>query len=215
MKRKNYNLIISITAVLLAVGTFRYYSQVRENKVEKINTNTEKPITSVNTYVGSEPLPLPSPEIKATPEVKAHEPEAEETIKTVRFIKPSSDQVLLKYIDDKLIYFKDMGDWRAHEAVDFGGEKQSEVFAVADGRVKEIFNDNLYGLTIRIEHANSLVSCYASLSSADVAVDTDVKCGQAIGKSGNSAVAENSRGNHLHFYMESGNKRVNPFDIID
>lgn len=215
MKRKNFNFIISITAVLLALGTFRYYSQVRENKVEKINTNTEKPVTSVNTYVGSDPLPLPLPEIKASTEEKAPEPVVDETISSVKFSKPSSDPVLLKYIDDRLIYFKDMGDWRAHEAVDFGGEKESEVLAAADGKVTEIFTDNLYGLTVKIEHANNLVSCYASLSSADVTVDTAVKCGQVIGKSGNSAVAENSTGNHLHFYMESGNKRVNPFDIIE
>jgi len=64
-----------------------------------------------------------------------------------------------------------------------------------------------YGLTVVIDHGNSLTTKYAHLSSIDVRVGDNVGAGQVIGKAGATGRAT---GPHLHFEVIESGRTVNP-----
>lgn len=91
-----------------------------------------------------------------------------------------------------------------HNGVDFRASLGTPVFAVADGKVTAIDNNDIgtarwqkfqYGRYILIEHDNSLSSLYAHLSRAVVNKGDIIKKGDLIGYSGNTGY---STGPHLH-----------------
>jgi murein DD-endopeptidase MepM/ murein hydrolase activator NlpD len=103
------------------------------------------------------------------------------------------------------------GEWRgneAHPGVDIGAPVGSPVRATNNGRVIFAGWDNGgYGLCVRIDHGNGIVSIYGHLSAVEVSVGDLVDKGQEIGKVGMTGEAT---GPHLHYEVHVGGVRVNP-----
>ncbi len=94
---------------------------------------------------------------------------------------------------------------KTHTGVDFRAPAGTPIFAVHNGRVVAVDNNDQgtsrwrryqYGLHIVIEHENNLSSLYAHFSKAVVKKGDVVKQGDLIGYSGNTGY---STGAHLHF----------------
>lgn len=94
---------------------------------------------------------------------------------------------------------------KPHNGTDFGAPIGTQVFAVADGVITAMGNNDKsltlkyqYGRHIMIDHKNNMSTLYAHLSSfrAGLAVGQSVKRGELIGYSGNTGY---STGPHLHF----------------
>jgi hypothetical protein len=85
----------------------------------------------------------------------------------------------------------------AHNGIDFGCPRGTNVLAAAEGVVERAdFDDNGYGFYIQIAHADGLTTVYAHLGQIRVQPHNTVKAGQLIGQSGSTG---NSTGPHLHF----------------
>ena len=116
---------------------------------------------------------------------------------------------------DSLIYSETLQEWVTHRGIDIKSEKDIDVKATADGKIKAIKTDPRYGISVTIEHKNGMVSVYSCLLNADMIHENDeVKQGQVIGKVGNSGVFETAIGTHLHFEMLKNGEYVNPEMII-
>lgn len=92
---------------------------------------------------------------------------------------------------------------KPHNGTDLGTPIGTPVFAVADGTVTAVGNNDKsstlkyqYGRHIMIQHGNNLSTLYAHLSRQIVVVGQNVKRGDLIGYSGNTGY---STGPHLHF----------------
>lgn len=68
-----------------------------------------------------------------------------------------------------------------------------------------------YGYTVKIQHANGLVTLYAHLQSVKVVKGQQVSRGQTIGLIGSTG---NSTGPHLHFEVIKNGVRVNPLNYV-
>lgn len=115
-------------------------------------------------------------------------------------VRPVEGEALQGYSMDKLAYNATTRDWRTHAGTDLAAPEGSEVRAAAEGTVLAVFEDDLLGQTVTVEHADGWVTHYANLAK-EVAVQAGdrVEAGQTLGAVGKTALAEVGIASHLHF----------------
>lgn len=149
------------------------------------------------------------------------DPDEEDYIETSKaldrqasFIMPLSGEVITEFSKDSLIYSKTLEEWRAHTGLDIKGNIGSKVVAVADGQVKDLYEDLLWGYLVLIDHGNGIQSKYANLdSNLLVKKGQSLKQGDVIGSVGKSANIEILMDDHLHFEIIRDGKNIDPRSI--
>lgn len=124
--------------------------------------------------------------------------------------------VAKEFNDTNLVYNSTLKQWEAHKGVCLTAPENSEVFAVLDGVVEDVYSNYLNGTVVVLSHANNLKTYYSSLDE-DVPVkkgDT-VKQGDVIGKISNTGANELNLGNHLHFEVTENDVKVDPATYLD
>lgn len=107
-----------------------------------------------------------------------------------------------------------------HNGVDLATASGTPVSSPADGEVivANINGNSMCGGTIRIKHANNIITGYCHIKQVDVSTGDQVKQGQVIGLSGggaNDIGKGNSTGPHLHFTVTVNNEVVDPAEYIN
>lgn len=137
-------------------------------------------------------------------------------VSVVTFVTPLQDATIVKDYSATELQFNDtLKQWEIHKAIDFVAGNNTNVYAVSNGTVSNIFNNYLEGTVVEITHSNGLVSVYKSLENATVAIGDQVNAGQVIGNVGSSMAQEQNVGAHLHFEMLENGKKVNPHNYLD
>lgn len=115
------------------------------------------------------------------------------------------------------VWSETMGDYRVHLGVDIKADKGAPVFAAADGKVAKVWDDALMGRCVAISHDDEIFTFYKNLDPVlceGIEADATVKCGQQIGKVGESALAELADEPHLHMEMTVNGLSVDPADYF-
>lgn len=94
-----------------------------------------------------------------------------------------------------------------HDGMDIGVPIGTPVLSVTRGRVSYVGYLGGYGLTVKVDHGDGLVTLYAHLSQANVEVGQSVGGGEQVALSGNTGT---STGPHLHFSVFVGGSPVDP-----
>ena len=216
MKRVKKSFIMLLTFVFLCgIGTLAYVNE--KNKITKsipreisFDTETEVSDASANTVVK---------ETKEPVFVKNEEPAAEASTENVPekivFAYPAAGAATETFHIESLSYSKTMGDFRTHSGIDFASEQTEDVYACADGTVKEVFNDTFMGLSVCIDHGNGIESEYSSLSECFVNNGDAVTAGSVLGKSGDTASIEKAEGYHVHLEVKKNGVSVNPEEFFN
>ena len=143
------------------------------------------------------------------------ETDAEPEQPPAAFVWPVAGETVKGYTDDELVYNKTMADWRVPPAMDLAADLGTKVLAAATGTVEQIFEDDLYGTTVIIDHGGGLKSVYANLAASPaVSAGDSVAMGAVIGAVGDTALGETVEVSHLHFAMECDGVPVNPEDYL-
>lgn len=135
----------------------------------------------------------------------------------VEFICPLSGVVSRKHDTETLVFSNTMGDWRIHTGVDITTSLGATVSCVADGTVKEVFDDAMMGKCVSVTHADGVVSIYRNLAEelADgITAGASIAAGDAIGTVGESALCELADEPHLHFEMTVNGAPVDPLSLL-
>lgn len=160
-----------------------------------------------NKYKDSDITPVVKPEQEYIP-----------VTNNVTLIKPFNDekvQILNGYYDYKdnedsqinaIIYYDNT--YMQSTGIVYGSDNAFDVVAVLDGEVIKVEDSSLAGKTVEIKHSDDLISVYQFLSDVDISVNTIVKQGQVIGKSGISNLADNTK-NQLYFELIAHGELVN------
>lgn len=135
----------------------------------------------------------------------------------ITFTNPLLNSTIYKDYNDKTLVFNEtLNQWESHMCLDLLATSTTSVCAIYDGIVKNVYTNYLEGTVVEIEHANGLVSKYASLDE-DVKVEEGdkVESGDEIGNASASANAQQNIGNYLQLtiFDENGNK-VNPSNYL-
>ena len=98
-----------------------------------------------------------------------------------------------------------------HFGIDLRAQKQTDIYAVNDGKIVATLNLSNYGKTIIIDHGLDIFSMYLHLDDFKVSTGDVVRRGQLIGLSGDTGYATAP---HLHFSMRVDGQRVDPIEFI-
>lgn len=156
------------------------------------------------------------PEAQA-PAVQEELPEipAAVTVSEPVFIRPASGTLLRGYSAEALSYDRTMADWRVHRGWDIACAAGEPVLAVSGGTVTAVYEDDLLGTVVEIDHSGDVVSVYANLDvSPAVGVGQTVNCGDTVGTVGTTALAESGEEAHLHFAMRCGGSSIDPGEYV-
>lgn len=154
-------------------------------------------------------------EPKASPEDAAEEERKKTSSTSLTFVWPVIGDIQKVYAVEELVFNETLGDWRAHPGIDIAAPLGAKVYAAADGTVKDIYQDDLYGTVVVIEHAGGLVSKYANMASVPtVKVGDKVAQNAVIGSVGSTALAESAAAAHLHFEMWKDGDPVSPTEYL-
>ena len=114
---------------------------------------------------------------------------------------------------DKLVFSATMNDYRVHTGLDLAAPLGAEVLCFGSGTVESVVNDEFWGTTVTVRHAEGLVTVYANLDPqlADgISVGKQLSPGDVIGYVGNTALAERADPPHLHFEMLLNGTHIDP-----
>ena len=145
----------------------------------------------------------------------------------VKSVLKEDDKIIRPYKDENVTIGKSFYDYKSEESlqenaiifyentyiqntgVDYKSEKAFSVYSIMPGKVLSVTDDDIVGITVKVEHKNKMISTYQSLSEVIVAEGAELKTGDTIGKSGTNSF-NSKMGNHLHFELYYKNKLVNP-----
>ena len=133
------------------------------------------------------------------------------------FTLPMENPSIIKdFSGEDIVFNSSVGWWETHEGMDLTSEN-SLVFAIADGEVLSVVDDQLEGTKIVIEHANGLQSVYSSLDSTDIKVQVGdkVSMGDQLGVASTSASNESLTGAHLHFELIEDGTKIDPNNYLE
>ena len=166
----------------------------------------------------------PAPSAKAkTPSEATTEAESEANAvlaqkdgveRAASFVLPLGETVDKAFSNGEMVQSKTMGDWRAHNGVDFRGTVGDPVIAVNNGIVKAVYDDVLWGTVVEIDHGKGLLARYCGLGKGStVEVGARVKINDRIGNLGAIPI-ESADEVHLHFETRQDGKAVDPFEAM-
>lgn len=224
---------VVLTACIAAVGiaaAILLLTPKEESKLQQAEQNTPVSISGDETLAQAQRTPMPvqtpvntaAPAITETPQATpipefTAAPSASPTPKEqkTKAIAPVDGEIIWNYAVTELIYSETLAQWMTHAGVDIAAKQGEEVHAVLGGTIDKIYEDEAFGQTVVISHANRQASVYANLK-ADVPVKEGqkVNAGDTIGTVGDTAVSECGIKSHLHFEFLQDGKNVDPAEYV-
>ncbi|MBQ3357140.1 MAG: M23 family metallopeptidase [Oscillospiraceae bacterium] len=208
VKEKGYYIVLLLCAV--AVATSGYFLLTADK-------TPAAPTVTAPTTATAATVPPDAPTRRAANAIATQgaEPTEPTSPKRLVTIRPAGGETVNSFAADHLAYNETTRDWRTHEGVDFRCEAGQSVTAAADGTVYTVYEDQSYGMTVVLQHANGYTTHYANLSKdVPVSVGDSVKAGQVIGTVGDTACVETALEPHLHFAVYKDNSPVDPAEFF-
>lgn len=100
--------------------------------------------------------------------------------------------------ENSIIYYDNT--YLQNTGVIYGSANSFDVVSIYDGEVIKVDDDDTLGKIVEIRHSNDIISVYQLLSEVNVSVNTTVKQGDKIGKSGTSNIVDNTK-QQLYFEL--------------
>lgn len=136
------------------------------------------------------------------------------TEKSTQGILPIEGEILTDFTTDTLIYSKTLEEWRSHRGIDIKASEGTKVKAPLDGTIKEVYEDELWGIVIIIDHGGGLETKLANLGTKEmVKPGVKVSKGDYISTIGKSADIEMALEPHLHYEVIKNGKMIDPRSI--
>ena len=133
------------------------------------------------------------------------------------FSAPVDNFVIKGYSAEVPVFSYTMNDYRIHRGVDIACSAGTPVLAAADGLVCEVYSDPMMGVTVGVQHSGGAVTRYKGLSEDSmnlVKTGDEVKSGQVIGASGETALIESAEEAHVHFELTINGESADPGEYM-
>lgn len=206
IKARGYYIVLLICAV--AVGVTGYFLLT----TEKEKAPTVQVVAGESEHQAEVAATEPAESVVATQE---QEVAATQTPEAFSLTLPVNGEAVTAFAADYLAYNATTKDWRTHEGVDLSAVLGQEVLAAADGTVHSIYEDENYGMTVVVQHADGYSTHYSNLSEeVAVTVGQQVSAGTVLGTVGTSANVETATAPHLHFSLYKDGSPVDPSEFL-
>lgn len=164
----------------------------------------------------TQPVQEDDPEpVKQTQEETAAQTQEESTVSNV-FTWPVKGAVLRDFSVETLSLDPTMGDWRTHAGLDIAAAQGVQVLSISAGTVAQVYDDDLMGTTVVVDHGGGLQSWYSNLSTETAVAEGDtVEIGTVLGTVGGTAIAEVGVEPHVHLETVLNGVQVDPKEYLD
>lgn len=126
------------------------------------------------------------------------------------------NQVIRSYSEKEPSYSETLEVWEIHKAIDIEANENQEVKSLTTGTVLDVYDDDEYGMSIKIQSDKDTVFVYSSLSKNIIVKKGDeIKEGQCIGYAGNTSDVECLSGVHVHLEAYKNNTAINPMSLLE
>jgi murein DD-endopeptidase MepM/ murein hydrolase activator NlpD len=131
------------------------------------------------------------------------------------YVWPVNGEIIERFSIDELVFSQTLGDWRVHPGVDIASALGTQVCAMGDGTVEDVYTDELMGVSVVINHGKSVRSVYRNLmESVVVSIGDTVYAGDVIGGVGQTAINEISDPPHLHLEVIREGEQIDPVGLL-
>lgn len=126
------------------------------------------------------------------------------------------NQIIRDYSEKEPSYSETLEVWETHKAIDVEANENQEVKSLISGTVLDVYDDDKYGTSIKIQSDKDTIFVYSSLSkNTKVSKGDKVDEGQCIGYAGNTSDVECLSGVHVHLEAYKNNKAINPMSLLE
>lgn len=126
------------------------------------------------------------------------------------------NQVIRNYSEKEPSYSETLEVWEIHKGIDIEANENQEVKSLTSGTVLDVYNDDEYGISIKIQSNKDNAFVYSSLSkNVKVNKGDEIKEGQCIGYAGNTSNVECLSGVHVHLEAYKNNIAINPMSLLE
>ena len=241
MKMKNFFSKLKLTGkgfaaavcvCLLAVGGAGIYSytKVADRLNEQLisqnkNTSSDKAAdkSSDDAQVNAEQTSVAKPEetTAAAEEAKdadvtvTEAAEKTENADAQTMVRPLNGEILNEFSDGELVKSATLNVWKTHDGVDIAGNLNEKVKSMTSGTVTKVYEDQMLGACVIIDHGSGLEGYYCNLSKDIPVVEGQtVSAGTIIGTVGDTAEGEIKEASHLHFGLKKNGEWIDPIELI-
>ena len=208
--------IITALALILAVSGIGTYSFVKKQYLTPPSTTTEIDWDNQGGRIEADvpATKVTVPQTQVTTQEQTTAP-PDNLPFTGNFTLPLGTQILKDYSNGEMVSSKTMGDWRVHNGIDFTGTEDADILAIQSGTVTDVYNDDMWGVVVEIDHGNTMKAKYCGFKSGTTLKKGDtVKKGGVIGKLGTIPV-EQADGYHLHLEITVNSTIVDPLAAMN
>jgi len=187
--------------------------EVKEEKVEEKGelTSIERADSILKEIVDrNKPVEIPKPTVTAATTTQATTKVATQTAPTIGETSVPATGGGVWPTVNRRINCHYMG-YSGHTGIDLGGAVGTAIYAYRSGVVTFAGWGTGYGLHVKIDHGDGMVTYYAHASELFVSVGQQVSEGQMIAKIGMTGY---TTGPHLHFEVRLNGVPVNPYPYI-
>ena len=126
------------------------------------------------------------------------------------------NEVVRPYSETEPSYSETLEVWEIHKGIDIEAHDNQEVKSLFSGKVLDVYDDDEYGMSVKVECGDDTVLIYSSLDkNIKVKKDDVVNEGQVIGYAGNTSEVECLSGVHVHLQAYKNNKAINPMSLLE
>lgn len=126
------------------------------------------------------------------------------------------NQIIRNYSEKEPSYSETLEVWEIHKGIDVESNENQEVKSLTSGTVLDVYNDDEYGMSIKIQSNKENVFVYSSLSkNVKVNKGDKIEEGQCIGYAGNTSNVECLSGVHVHLEAYKNNIAINPMSLLE
>ncbi len=126
------------------------------------------------------------------------------------------NQIIRSYSEKEPSYSETLEVWEIHKAIDIESNKNQEVKSLTSGTVLDVYDDDEYGMTVKVKSKDNTVLVYSSLDkNIKVKKDDTIEEGQCIGYAGNTSDVECSSGVHVHLEAYKDDVAINPMSLLE
>ncbi len=123
---------------------------------------------------------------------------------------PIMNDIMLHYDMERTVYFATLDQYKYNPAVIFKANEGCEVFACADAKVVDMYQNEELGQVLVLDLGDGYVATYGQLKDVKVTVGDTVSVGQAIANVAAPTKYYSVEGFNLYFRLEKDGTPINP-----
>ena len=221
--------VIGVSAWMMAAEEQTMEKTIRKSSVSLDNSKVETVIIPPRMETAdteSESLPVEAPEVKDEGLADTALPDAGESVEVWRegdimevaapmYVWPVMGELERHHSLQSLGYDVTLSDWRTHDGIDIIAPVGTQVTAAHCGTVESVYDDDLYGITVVVDHGDGTRTLYSNLAeNPAVTVGDWLEPGSPVGAVGDTALCEIGQQEHLHFSISVDGKGADPLSYL-